>query len=323
MRDNRELFDYSLEHPEALLDEFYIQERGLIITHPTEDPNKLMRDNREVLENISAYRIAVNQHNHEMKVAILETIQQLMKTPGMNFTEFVSFWPILDVSYSLYASLSDAEQREFLEAVIQKYLEMRHDLYLGHGYSLTALQVTKDSKAHKSSSQLGNSKIAELLTAKGYARLLDLSLEAFNSKDKVFFFSDSDGRTLFQEIISAYQIEFVWSKGKQNKMPDILFKSGHDVYIVEHKHMKEVGGGQNKQVAEVIDFIGFSEEVPQHRIHYVTFMDGRYFHLFTRVSERDGKIVAQIRNIRNNLQTYPDNYFVNTAGFRELLDQIP
>ncbi len=323
MRDNIELFDHSLANPEALLDEFYVQERGLIITNPTEDPNKLMQDNREMLENISAYRIAVSQNNHEMKLSILKTIQKLMQTPGINFTEFISFWPILDVSYSLYESLSDAEQAEFLEEVIQKYLEMRHGIYLNYGYSFTTLQVAKDAKAHKSSGQLGNHKMDGLLRQQGYSRLSDLNLDMFSTGDKVYFFSDSDGRKLFKDILVTYKIEFLWSKGKQNKMPDVVFKSGNDIYIVEHKHMKEEGGGQNKQVAEVVDFIGFSETGSRSKIHYVTFMDGRYFNLFTRVSDRDGKIVAQIGNIRTNLKMNPDNYFVNTKGFRELLKQIP
>ncbi|HUX36192.1 MAG TPA: hypothetical protein VMV71_04150 [Candidatus Paceibacterota bacterium] len=322
MKTNTEFFDYSLKNPELLVDDFYIKEKGLIISDSPSKPNQLMKINREMLDNITAYRIAIGKGNDKMQRDILKTVQSLLRNKGLNFSEFASFWAVVDVSYSLYLSLTDVEQLEFLDSVIRKYLEMRHETYIGHGYSATTLQVGKDAKAHKSSGSLGIIKTDSMLVKNGYSQLTELTIEAFKDNDKIFLFSDKKGKRLFKEILKTFKIKFLWSLGRQNKMPDVLFKNGNDIYIVEHKHMKEGGGGQDKQVAEVIDFIGYSEKGLSVSVHYITFMDGLYFNLFTRQTDRDGKLNAQIANIRGNLKANQENYFVNTAGFGELLNQI-
>src|SRR3990167_10021516 len=127
MKNNIEIFDYSLQNPEPLVDNFYIKEKNLIISDSSDKPNQLMKINRELLDNITAYRVAMNQGNSEMQSGILKTVQSLMKNKGLNFSEFSSFWAVVDVSYSLYFSLPEAEQLEFLDSVIKKYLEMRHE----------------------------------------------------------------------------------------------------------------------------------------------------------------------------------------------------
>ena len=33
--------------------------------------------------------------------------------------------------------------------LLENYINLRHDLYLNHGYSNTTIQVGKDAKAHK------------------------------------------------------------------------------------------------------------------------------------------------------------------------------
>ena len=73
-----------------------------------------------------------------------------MQNKGLNFSEFSSFWAVVDVSHNPYLSLSEEEQLEFLDSVIKNYIEMRHGTYLNHGYTATTLQVGKDAKAHKS-----------------------------------------------------------------------------------------------------------------------------------------------------------------------------
>ena len=102
-------------------------------------------------------------------------------------------------------------------------------------------------------------------------------------------------------------------------MPDFLIKDGDDIFIVEHKHMKEGGGGQDKQINEIISLIGFSEN--NVKIHYVSFLDGMYFNLFTNEKHsKNGKLSNQLRNIKANLTRNKQNYFVNTAGFKKLFN---
>jgi len=322
MTSNTKLFDYSLQNPEPLIDNVYIKINELIISSSRAKPNQLMKINQELLDNITAYRIAANQGNKKMQLNILKTIHSLMQNKGLNFSEFASFWAVIDVSYSLYRLLPDTEQLKFLESAIKKYLEMRHEIYLDHGYSTTTLQVGKDAKAHKGNASLGIKKAASILTKNGYTQLTHLTLDSFNSSDKIFLFTDKNGKKLFKNILKTSHIKFRWSSKSQNKMPDVLFKNSNNIYIVEHKHMKEIGGGQNKQVSEVIDFVGYSESSSISPVHYVTFMDGLYFNLFKQPSESNEKLLTQKANIQTNLKANQNNYFVNTAGFHKLLKEI-
>jgi hypothetical protein len=322
MKNNTELFDYSLQNPEPLVDDYYVKGNDLIISSSPDKPNELMKINRELLDNITAFRIAINQGNDEMRATTLKTVQSLMRNKGLNFSEFASFWAVTDVSHSLYISLSEAEQLAFLDPVIQKYIDVRHGTYLQHGYSATTLQVGKDAKAHKSNGSLGGIKVATILSENGYTQLTDLRLDSLKNGDNIFLLSDKNGKKLFKEILNNFKINFLWSSHTHNKMPDVLFRKGKHIFIVEHKHMKEGGGGQDKQVAEVVNFIGYSEPTAVAEIHYITFIDGRYFNRFTRQSDKHGKLEDHIATIRKNLKTNKKNYFVNTAGFRELLKQI-
>ena len=104
-------------------------------------------------------------------------------------------------------------------------------------------------------------------------------------------------------------------------MPDFLIKNNDHIFIVEHRHMKESGGGQDKQINEVISFISFSES--NVKIHYISFLDGIYFNLFInkKYFEED-EISHQLKNIKRSLNQNKQNYFVNTKGFDKLLKEL-
>ena len=126
---------------------------------------------------------------------------------------------------------------------------------------------------------------------------------------------------MFKKILKHYGIKFKWSKNHENKQTDFLFKIGNRIFIMEHKHMKEGGGGQDKQINEVISFISFSENNP--KIHYISFLDGIYFNLFANKKYlKKGKILNQLKNIKQSLNRNKQNYFVNSIGFKKLLKEL-
>ncbi len=323
MKTNLNLFEYSLQNPEPLIDDAYVKSEDIIITANGKKINKLMNSNIELLENISAYRVSQKSKNKKVLAKIIDNIRICLNTTGINHSEFSSFWSVTDVSYSTYKKLSKDEQLQFLEIVVKKYLEFRHPMYLGYGYTHTTLQVSKDAKAHKQSGPLGIKKVGIILNKHGFKALKDLDLKSFSSQPLIYINTDKTGKKLFKEIIKKYNFNFKWGKKSDGKMPDVLFKFKKDIFIVEHKHMKEGGGGQNKQVNEVIQFINYSERSPYFKVHYVTFMDGLYFNFFNNKNFRKkSKIPTQVSNIKSALKNNPDNYFVNTAGFKELLNKI-
>ena len=97
---------------------------------------------------------------------------------------------------------------------------------------------------------------------------------------------------------------------------DFCIKLWEHFFIVEHKHMKEGWGWQNKQIVEIIDLIWWKEE---WNIHYVSFLDWIYFNRFISNSI-DSKTMEQKEQIEINLRNNDKNYFINTEWFIKMLD---
>lgn len=320
--DNIKLFEFSLNNPEPIIDEFYLKNGNLIISDDPKKSTDLMRKNLDLLESISAYNFAKKNKNQATTKKAIEKILEIVKNKNINYSEFVSFWPVVDISYSIFSEMSAEEQLEIIKNILDKYIELRHGIYLSYGYTPTTLQVGKDAKAHKESGNLGIYKVSKILDKAGYKKANDESLDNFVSQgNKKYLEADKKGKKLFKDLLNGYKIKFNWSRKKEQKMPDFLIKNQNDIIIVEHKHMKEGGGGQDKQINEVISFIGFSENNP--RIHYVSFLDGIYFNLFTNKKYLNkGKILNQLKNIKQSLKKNTQNYFVNTSGFKKLLKEL-
>jgi len=87
-------------------------------------------------------------------------------------------------------------------------------------------------------------------------------------------------------------------------------------FIIEAKHINETGGAQDRQIAEMISFINQRE--PSQNIHYVASLDGLYFNYFIN-PPRESKVSQQKEDIENCLKHNHSNFFVNTAGFVNLL----
>jgi len=320
--NNLKLFEFSLNNPEPIIDEFYLKNGNLIISKDAKNPTDLMKRNFDLLESISAYNFAKKNKNKAIINKAIEKILKIVKNKNINYSEFVSFWPVIDISYSLFNKMSPAEQLEIIKHVVDKYIELRHDLYSSYGYSPTTLQVGKDAKAHKESGNLGIYKVSKILDKAGYKKANEETLEKFIALgDKKYIEADKKGKKLFKSLLVSHKIKFSWSNNKEQKMPDFLIKYKNNIFIVEHKHMKEGGGGQDKQINEVISFIGFSENNP--KFHYISFLDGLYFNLFANKKYLNkGKILNQLTNIKRNLKQNSQNYFVNTAGFKKLIKEL-
>lgn len=320
--DNIKLLEFSLDNPEPIIDEFYLKNGNLIISSDPQKPTDLMRKNSDLLESISAYNFAKKNKNQATTKKAIEKILEIVKSKNINYSEFVSFWPVVDISYSLFGKMTAEEQLEIIKNIVEKYIELRHDLYSSYGYTPATLQVGKDAKAHKESGSLGIYKVSKILDKAGYKKVNAETLENFISQSgKQYIEADKKGKKLFRNLLDHYKIKFSWSKKKEQKMPDFLIKNGYDIFIGEHKHMKEGGGGQDKQINEVISFISFSENNP--KIHYISFLDGIYFNLFANKKYlKKGKILNQLKNIKQNLKRNKQNYFVNTNGFKKLLKEL-
>ena len=319
MQSNLDILNASCAHPEPFSDPCYSKaSRNLVISPNKQKPTPLQKANAKIRNNLTACAALHGKKEPAAIRKLIAEIDALLDTKGINNSEFTSFWEVNDVSYSIYNRIPKDRRFEFLQELVEQYCKHRHALYSQYGYSDTTLQVKADSFAHKRSGPQGAEKISQMLLRRGLF-LCPGNVEDFCAGDKHFVLPDSTQKKLFDHFIQIKSLSFKWGPAHENKRPDFLIKIGHRFLVVEHKHMKEFGGGQNKQVNEIIDFVGQREN--DKYISYVSFLDGI---LFNRIFVEDGdrKARTQRDHILKNLSEHAGNFFVNTYGFQLLLKKF-
>ena len=307
-----------IEIQESLIDSFY--EKGeLVIPKTSSEENALTKNNTELIECISAFSIVSKEHYEEdsdvIQKIIFRIINILDETLHINYSAFVQFFMVYNASFSIYKKLTNSEKRKFIYEILTAYIKERHSVYLSHGYSNSILQVMSDNYSHKRNSKTGIEKALDILP-KHLVPIKKLSkLSKINSG---YFLPDKGDSELFEKFLSSYAIEFKSRNTEQNKFPDLVFYNNEHFFITELKTMKEGGGGQNKQIVEIAYFIRYNES--NEKIHYVSYLDGLYSNLL--FNETQPKIKTQRTDIKNSLMKNKSNYFVNTAGFTKLTQDI-
>ena len=312
---NQELFDYSGRNPEPIIDPYY-NKGSVVITPTAKEKNALMLGNERLIELITVFNYLVNsgkpKDDAEVQAVIAKTMKVLDDVDGINFSAFSQFFMVYNSAHSSYLNYTEMEKREFVYQMLCLFCKERHPLYMSHGYTNSILQVVSDNYSHKRNSKTSIVKILDKMKPYSFKRLLNEDFE--RSKD-FYLLPDKGDSALFKKFKKAYSVEMVSAKSEQDKLPDMLFKFKEQFYIMEMKTMKGSGGGQDKQLVEVINFIRYAEK--DKRIHYITFMDGEYVNMLFR--SQQPKIRRQYADIVNCLKSNPGNYFVNTAGFVKLM----
>ncbi len=106
---------------------------------------------------------------------------------------------------------------------------------------------------------------------------------------------------------------------KQNKTLDLIIKAKNKILLCEAKHLNTSGGGQDKQISELIEILGLSEK---NGISYISFLDGKYSNILLSDNGHGDKITTQRKEINEFLNNNPNNYWVNTAGFEKLISDL-
>ncbi|MEI6278392.1 MAG: hypothetical protein WCQ16_03280 [Verrucomicrobiae bacterium] len=314
---NLELLEYCKQNPEPFFDSYYSKNaQKLIISRDKDAPNSLQKANALVRRNITALEALSGKGEQEAELKLAAEIVDALTTTGINYSEFTSYWAVNDVSFSIYRQLRAEDRIRFVLEMAKSYIKSRHTLYSTHGYSDATLQVQADSFAHKRNGGQGQEKVLKMLREFQIIPYQGTDLEGFENSNNTVILPDSDARALFGSFLSRRKLSFRWGPSHENKRPDFLINTKRQFWIVEHKHMKEFGGGQNKQITEIIDFLAQAEECQD--VHYVSFLDGI---LFNRIflDKGDEKAKTQRSSIMEKLGMYPGNYFINTAGFRYLM----
>ena len=231
----------------------------------------------------------------------------------MNLSAFSQYFMVHNLTYSIFSKLNYEEKYELLFYVLEAYIVKRHEMYKSHGYSNIVLQVLSDNYSHKRKGTVGQKKIENQI--KKYANFSELNNLNDLEQYKYAYFIPDKNTSLFDAFLNHKNVSFNFSASRQGKIPDFVLKIKDHYFIIEHKNMKETGGGQDKQITEILDFINYSEE--NQNIHYVTYLDGIFSNkLFPQAT---AKTLVQYEEIITILEQNKSNYFVNTASFEELI----
>lgn len=319
---NIELFEYSGKNPEPILDPDYCDDSDPVIPKTKKGKNPLVENNAKLIELISSFCFYAKRGKKfgdpDVGKLIDEVIDILMKLDTMNLSSFSQFFEVYDSSYAAFRGYAEKEQRRFIYDMLLNYRERRHELYKRHGYTNSMLQVVFDSYSHKRKSMKSIEKIKKILEPDGFVHISNL-----RDGTRYYFLPDKGDKDAFLAFLKQNNVEFEFAKNKQNKFPDMVIVNAGEYYVVELKHVNGSGGGQDKQVSEIIDFIKYKEQ-NQH-VHYVSYLDGQYSNLLHNEDKRrrkNSKVRKQYENILKWLNENQGYYFLNTAGFKAFVSQL-
>ncbi len=320
MNDNKYYFEYSKQNPEPLIDPIYAK-KSLVISKDSAETSALIEKNGQLLEQISMFKELREQGGDKDSEEIIQVVSAVINlldgTTNINYSPFAQFFMVYNATYNEYKKYKPEIKKEFIYEMLDHYVKERHSMYLSHGYSNVVLQVMCDNYSHKRNSKATISKILELLKNCSLERISNVNqLDG----DNYYFLPDKGDKVLFNQFLDYYNLKM--ESREQNKYPDIVFKFKGQTYICELKTMKGSGGGQNKQMAELIKFVKYSEQ--NDKFHYIAFMDGNYPNklLDSQYNNKNNKISVQYAELSKALETNPQNYFMNTAGFKKFVEDI-
>lgn len=315
LRRNIEYWQISLKNHEPAADEYYIFDEVII------EDKELIQKVERLRELIISYCVMLDKDKKATETILSEIYEIITSIDKIQYTEFIAFWKALDMSFSVFKTLP--EQKVILAELLEKYCSRRRRLYDTLGYSNVTVQALYDSGASRKKGTAGIIKVLDLAS-----KILNLKkdehlkiIKEVETCYRGYFLPDKGDKSLFRQFCERFNIAYQFGKDHQGKEPDIVLKIGDHFFIIEAKHIKESGGAQDKQIVETIEFIKYSEN--SKFIHYLSFMDGVYFNNFIWTPpENSTKVKRQKEDIEKYLKDNPSNFFVNTAGLKEIFKDL-
>lgn len=313
LKDNLHYWQTSLDNLELAHDDYYVFDEIIV-----DDKNLILNVNK-LRDLIISYCVLLEKDEESALNKIFNEIFSLITTiDKIQYHEFVAFWKVLDISYSLFCKLPD--KAIILRNILYSYCQRRRKLYDQMGYSNVTVQALYDIGASRKKGVAGNIKLIDLIKGKFKIAVHATRLSDLDNYQIAYFEPDRKEKRLFLRLCEKYNLTYEFGQSHQGKIFDIFLKLYDYIFLIEAKHMKEGGGAQDKQLVEVIDFIGYTEDRPN--VHYLTFMDGVYFNRYAGDTDPKNKTGKQKQAILENLNRFKSNFFVNTIGFKSILNDL-
>lgn len=319
MQSNLHYFEDSIENKEELIDlDYHSFVNNVVIPTNNTEKNNLTNTNDKIINNIDTIETLIESGNTFKDTLVREAVKKidkLLDVENINYSAFCQYFNVRNINHSIFVKLSPEERIEVLNIIIEQYIQDRNDLYHVHKYSNVVLQAFSDSYSHKRKGEYGTNKIKKTMDACGIPNLLSLNNKQIKNNNLFYLLSDKGGKAIFKKFVEDSNIRLSKKGKKTIKYPDAFIRIGNDFFVVEQKNLKENGGGQDKQALEIANFIDKKPEFDG--LHYIGFIDGIYFNQISK--KATGKVLKFYKDIRRSLKKYPENYFVNTFGFNEVI----
>lgn len=299
IQNNLHYFEISKNNQEKLLDDFYI------FDEKNSDLNKYIKNTKEIKNILITIRTL--QSKKEKSEMIDKYFLELSKIIGKysNCSEFACFVNACD-------NIIDEAKNEInlLKRITERYFAKR---ILNEMAPEEWVQAILDTNSSRKKGKCGENKLIFILKKYGFKEVFDWG-DFFKTDYCVIKFSKKFSLKNVRENLGIK----IKTK-KQNKTLDLIIKVKDKILLCEAKHLNTSGGGQDKQISELIEILNLSEK---NGVSYISFLDGKYSNILLGSSGYGDKITVQRKEIKKFLNNNPDNYWINTAGFENLISDL-
>jgi len=298
-KTNLHYFEISKANPEKLLDDFYVFDRR------NPDLDKYIQNTKEIKDILTTIRTMENKK--EDAVIIDKYFFELQKTIGKysNCSEFGCFINACD---NIIGGVKN--EVNVLKEISKRYFEKR---ILNENVPEEWIQALLDNNSSRKKGKCGENKLIRILKLNGIKEVGDWQDFSITDFCVLRFSKKINLKSTRQNLKVRIKTK------KQNKTLDLIIKIKENIFICEAKHLNTSGGGQDKQISELIEIVGLRES---SGISYIAFLDGKYSNVLLGSGGLGDKINKQRQEIAKCLNQNPDNYWVNTAGFEALIKDL-
>ncbi len=293
-QNNQHYFKISQENPEPSLDDFYIfDQKNLNLA-------KYVKNTKEIKEILTTIKMLQKKKEDPRIINKYFLELQGSLTKFSNCSEFACFVNACD-------NTLDATKKslDLTKEITQKYFSKR---FLSDLVPEEWIQAIIDSNSSRKKGRCGELKLISILKKLGFKEIKNW--EDFHKLNKCI--------TQFSKVFSVEKIRenlnIKIKTKKQGKMLDLVVKYRNEIFLIEAKHLNTSGGGQDKQISELIEILNLKEKTLN--ISYVSFLDGNYSNILLSNSKSGDKLTTQRKEIQKYLKQNPNNYWLNTAGFK-------